>query len=102
MLGDEVQIFGVIHHDGRVLATTFQNHLLQVGIRRIAKEPPTGLGRSREGHHVDAGVKSNRLASTGTGAGHDVQNAARHTCFHRQLGNTKCRERCLFRRLHHH
>ena len=102
MFGDQVKILGVIHDDGRVLAATFQNHLLQIGIRRIAKKAPPGLGRSGEGHHIDPRVKANRLAGIGAGAGDDVQHATRDSRLHRQFGNTKRRQRRLLGRLDHH
>ena len=91
----------VREHQGRVLAAELQAELLERGYAGGCQKLAHRRGAG-EGHHVDSGVKTDRLARAGTGAGHDVQNATRDPGLHRQLGNTERRQRCLFCRLDHH
>ena len=77
MLRHAVQVLGVVHHDGRVLAAHFQHNLLGITLARVAQEPLARRGRSGEADRVNIHMPPDRLARGGP-PGQYVQHTARH------------------------
>ena len=66
MLGHEVEVFGIVQNNRRVLAAAFENDLLEIAVGRIAQKPPSGFCRTGKGNHVNIHVHTERLANRRT------------------------------------
>ncbi len=58
LFGDQIEVFGIIHDHGWVLAAALQDDSLEVGVRGIMQEPTARGGRASEANHVDVRVQA--------------------------------------------
>ena len=93
VVGDEVEVARVGHHDLRALAAAFEDDPLEVALRRVTEEQPTDLRRAREREDIDVGVSTKRLAGRLAEARDHVEDAVRDPGFGSQLGEAERAER---------
>ena len=91
---------GVVQHDERRLAAELEMHPLRRG-RSGFHHPPADAAGAGEGHHVDVGVRDQRLARDRTGAGHDVDHTGRDAGLRAGLGEHQRGQRGELARLQH-
>ncbi len=99
MLGDDVEVLGIVEHDTGVLAAALQDDALHVRLGGILEEAAADLRRAGEGDHVDVRVQAERLACDRPLSGEDIEDTARQTGLVRQLGDTQRRHAGFLRRL---
>ena len=73
MVGDHVQVLGIIHHHTRVLATAFEHDLLEIALCRVLQKLAPDLRGSGKRDHVDVEVQPNGLAGGFTESSNNVQ-----------------------------